>query len=53
MNEQYVKHLMENNKDENPIKLWAQFVGFQLLGGAALVVALLIVFGIIEIIKGL
>ena len=53
MNEEYAKHLIENNKEETPMQLWMQFVGFQILGGLALMVALFVVFGVIEIIKGL
>ena len=53
MNEEYAKHLIKNNKDETPMQLWMQFVGFQILGGLALMVALFVVFGVIEIIKRL
>lgn len=48
MNEEYAKHLIENNKDETPMQLWMQFVGFQILFGLGFIVALFIVFGAIE-----
>ena len=38
MNEQYAKHLIENNKNETPMQLWMQFVGMQIAFGAALVI---------------
>ena len=34
MNEEYVKHLMEQRKGESPIQLWLEFVVFQLVFGA-------------------
>jgi len=48
MNEQYAKHLIKNNKDETPMQLWMQFIGIQLLFGFGFMVALFIVFGVIE-----
>jgi hypothetical protein len=48
MNEEYVKHLMKQHKDESPIQLWMQFIGVQLLFGLGLMVALFVVFGAIE-----
>lgn len=48
MNEQYVKHLMEQRKGESPIQLWLEFIAYQLLFGLGLLVALFIVFGAIE-----
>lgn len=48
MNEEYVKHLMKQHKDETPMQLWLQFIGMQMLFGLGLMVALFIVFGVIE-----
>ena len=48
MNEEYVKHLMEQRKGESPMQLWLEFIGIQLLFGLGLIVALFIVFGAIE-----
>ena len=48
MNEEYIKHLVEESKDESPFKLWFEFIGIQLLFGLGLMVALFIVFGAIE-----
>ena len=42
------ENLIENNKDETPMQLWMQFVGFQILFGLGFIVALFIVFGAIE-----
>tara|TARA_Y100000310_G_scaffold298862_1_gene333195 strand:- start:677 stop:841 length:165 start_codon:yes stop_codon:yes gene_type:complete len=53
MNEQYAKHLIKQHKNETPMQLWMQFVGMQLLFGFGLIVALFIVFGVIEIIANL
>ena len=43
MNEEYVKHLMEQRKGESPINLWFEFVGMMILFGFGLVVVVGIV----------
>ena len=48
MNEQYVKHLMEQRKGESPIQLWLEFIAVQALFGLGLLIALVVVFGVIE-----
>ena len=48
MNEQYVQHLMKQRKGESPIQLWLEFITIQILFGLGLIVALFIVFGLIE-----
>ena len=43
MNEEYVKKLMNERKDESPFELWFEFIGYQVVFGFGLLTIIVIV----------
>jgi len=43
MNEEYVKKLMNERNDENPMTLWFEFIGYQLAFGFGILAIILLI----------